>query len=399
MGTTSPNGYFYLPAYGATGTAEKALFDAALTTADSIIFTASGVAAVALTTATNALSVANTGSATAGLAFATATSAYATGTSAYATATSAYTTATSAYTTATSAYATGTSALSVANAGSATAGLAFATATSAYTTATSALSIANAGSATAGLAFATATSAYATGTSAYATATSAYATATSAYTTATAASATASSAYATAAGAIPKTLGTTKGAIIAYTGSATPVELKGVTEGHVLTVSTAAAAGLTFAAPAAGGGKVLQMVNTTIAGLSSHASVNPIVLDASIPQISEGTLLTTLAITPTTTASKLVFEMVSNWSGSDGWMTFALFEGTTANAIACTVDRSQTPGWTQATAFKYIATSPGTTALSYTWRCGPNATAALSINYIGLGGVQASIFSITEIAN
>ena len=81
-------------------------------------------------------------------------------------------------------------------------------------------------------------------------------------------------------------------------------------------------------------GTVLQVQNfQTGSGLTTTTTIP---YDDTIPQITEGGEVMTLNITPTSASSKLLITVITHLSGSvNAIFTTALFEGTTANALAC----------------------------------------------------------------
>lgn len=99
--------------------------------------------------------------------------------------------------------------------------------------------------------------------------------------------------YDLAAGAVPKSTVTTKGDLIAGTASATVSRLSIGTNGQVLTADSTAATGMKWAA-AAGGGKILQVVNVAYStyGTTTSSTYSATGLTASI--------------TPSSTSSKIL---------------------------------------------------------------------------------------------
>ena len=117
------------------------------------------------------------------------------------------------------------------------------------------------------------------------------------------------SAYDLANAAIPKSTATAKGNVFTATASATPAVLAVGTNGQVLTADSTAATGLKWAA-AAGGGKVLQVVQGTTATAVSNSTST--FADTNL----------TASITPSSTSSKILVMVMQNGigrsSGNDG---------------------------------------------------------------------------------
>lgn len=163
------------------------------------------------------------------------------------------------------------------------------------------------------------------------------------------------------------------------------------------------AAGAGIATTKLGAGAVLQVVTYTTGALATGTTVIP--EDDTIPQITEGDQYMSLAITPTSATSKLVIQVVGNFSpGSSGaTVIMALFQDSTANALAAvaqgyydapdesplTLNYAMTAGTTSSTTFKVRAGKPA----------GANPVTFNGITAGRLfGGVYASSITIWEIA-
>ena len=151
--------------------------------------------------------------------------------------------------------------------------------------------------------------------------------------------------------------------------------------------------------PSSGGGKVKQIVNYQTGAAATGTTTMPD--DDSIPQITEGDEYMTLAITPTSSTTKLRIDVVGVISTNyNRWLQHALFQDTTANALAATSTYHAT-----GTALRYIVlshtmTSGTTSATTFRFRSGPSSSATVTFNgYSGtraFGGVAASSITITE---
>ena len=155
----------------------------------------------------------------------------------------------------------------------------------------------------------------------------------------------------------------------------------------------------TIAASVLPAGSVLQVVNSQTGAVATTTTTTPI--DDTIPQITEGGQFLSLAITPISATSKLLFEIVLMISTSGANSTIvALFQGATANAIAAAMTNSGATLNTTA-ALNYFMTSGTTSSTTFTVRAGPSG-GTLTVNGNGgsryLGGVQYSSITITEIA-
>ena len=155
----------------------------------------------------------------------------------------------------------------------------------------------------------------------------------------------------------------------------------------------------TIAASVLPAGSVLQVVNSQTGALATTtATISP---DDTIPQITEGAQFLSLAITPISATSKLLFQIVLmvSTSGANN-VVVALFQGATANAIAGTVTFPSL-GNNNVCALNYFMTSGTTSSTTFTVRAGPGGgTLTVNGNTSArlLGGVMYSSITITEIA-
>jgi len=128
----------------------------------------------------------------------------------------------------------------------------------------------------------------------------------------------------------------TDGNLITYDAAGAPAAVATGSSGQVLT-SAGAGSPPTFAT-LSGLGKIVQVVNVqdTDAGTSTNVITN----DTSIPQISEGTEIMTLAITPTSSSNYLLINVEVNGVDSGGSldMNVALFQDSTADALGAAVE-------------------------------------------------------------
>ena len=148
------------------------------------------------------------------------------------------------------------------------------------------------------------------------------------------------------------------------------------------------------------GGRVVQVVNVQTGAVVSGTTVMPV--DNTIPQNNEGVEMLTLAITPTHASNKLLIQFFGVVSPGDGVLGAALFQDSTAGALAAiwnatttdgetiTLSHYMAAGTTSATTFKIRI--GGTGAGTHTLNGGPNGAGNRS-----LGGVSASSITITEI--
>ena len=145
-------------------------------------------------------------------------------------------------------------------------------------------------------------------------------------------------------------------------------------------------------------GKVVQIVNHQNGGVITGTGVIP--LDNSIPQIAEGSEFMTLAITPTSATNKLKIEVVfQNWISAQNVAVVALFQDTTANALA--TGKSYVSGGDRDTVinFSYIMTTGTTSATTFKVRAGVNSAGTTAMNGRSgaiHGGALSSSITIIE---
>jgi len=152
-------------------------------------------------------------------------------------------------------------------------------------------------------------------------------------------------------------------------------------------------------------GSVLQVVNYQFGSVLNLGDVL-FPYDDTIPQISEGGEVMTLAITPTAATSKLMIDVLVNTSPtlSGEKMVVALFQDTTANAIACVSDEFYDSGYMVAIPLMHFTDASSTSARTYKVRLGRTDSHGNPVTVNGyngarkFGGVLATSITITEIA-
>lgn len=155
----------------------------------------------------------------------------------------------------------------------------------------------------------------------------------------------------------------------------------------------------TWATPPSG--KLVQIVNTQTGAVATGTTAIPI--DDTIPQNTEGDQYMSLAITPASAANTLKIEVVWNGTNSGGANTLvvALFQDSTANALACASRFIGTAGALGQLIFTYYMTAGTTSATTFKVRAGANAGTTTFNGAAGaryFGGVFISSITITEIA-
>jgi len=201
--------------------------------------------------------------------------------------------------------------------------------------------------------------------------------------------------------------------VINGSGTVTGISVGGLPDGIVdagtLATDSVTAAKLKDDAIATGdlpAGSVVQVVHTQD---GSHATgTTAMVLDDSIPTITEGTEFMTLDITPTNALNILRIEVTSNLngngSGDNNIINGALFVGTTTAALAaCFINADSVANRVNSTGnLIHEVVAGGTSALTFRFRAGLVSSGTIAFNGHSdartFGGVMASTMTITEIA-
>jgi len=148
-------------------------------------------------------------------------------------------------------------------------------------------------------------------------------------------------------------------------------------------------------------GTVLQVVNVQTGTVATGTGIIP--FDNTIPQITEGNEYMTLAITPTSATSLLIISVVFyNSNTPQDEMTVALFQDSTANALAAVSATPFTPTARQVICFTHKMTSGTTSATTFRIRAGMASAGTTTFNGQSgaqrFGGVAASSITIYEVA-
>lgn len=147
--------------------------------------------------------------------------------------------------------------------------------------------------------------------------------------------------------------------------------------------------------------KLVQVVNVQTGAVATGTTVIP--LDDTVPQITEGNEYMTLAITPTSAANMLKIEVVVLLAHSvaNTWLSAVLFQNSTANALAVSVQTNPSLEGNTTLHFTHYMTAGTTSATTFRVRCGGNGVGTVTFNgrvsarlY---GGIVASGITISEI--
>jgi len=144
---------------------------------------------------------------------------------------------------------------------------------------------------------------------------------------------------------------------------------------------------------------VRQVLSTTDGALATGTTAIP--ADDTIPQNTEGDQYMSLAITPQSATSTLVIDVNGNFSHSVGpTFMMALFQDTTANALAVTTFQGIGTSFSTGLTMRHIMTSGTTSATTFKVRAGSSAGGTTTFNGANglrlMGGVMSSNITITE---
>ena len=141
--------------------------------------------------------------------------------------------------------------------------------------------------------------------------------------------------------------------------------------------------------------KLLQTKRAT-SGAFSVTTTLP--ADDTIPQITEGTEIMSIAFTPVSATSTLYMSVVSPLANnnSNQLSTMAVFVDSTADAVACRSRHTALANTAGDLYFDYAVASASTTARTYTVRAGTNGTGTLT-NYGPLVGDGGGAHALTTL--
>ena len=150
-------------------------------------------------------------------------------------------------------------------------------------------------------------------------------------------------------------------------------------------------------------GSIVQVVNTQTGTMATGTTTIP--NDNTIPQNTEGDQYMSLAITPTSATNKLLITVTAILTSTvnTSHITGALFQDTTANALACARLGMATgsSGLAQTMTFSHYMTSGTTSSTTFKFRAGLEQANTLTFNGEAgaslMGGVLASSITIQEI--
>lgn len=148
-------------------------------------------------------------------------------------------------------------------------------------------------------------------------------------------------------------------------------------------------------------GHSVQFVYNSYSAANTGTTTIPI--DNTIPQNTEGNEFMTLAITPKSASNILVIrcEAVVSHSAANAWHIGALFQDSTAGALAASAQREATATAATTLIVSHVMVAGTTSATTFKFRAGSNAAGTFSFNAGAsttplLGTTSKSSITITE---
>ena len=147
--------------------------------------------------------------------------------------------------------------------------------------------------------------------------------------------------------------------------------------------------------------RVVQVVNTQTGAVATGTTTIP--MDDTIPQNTEGTEFMTLAITPLDVNNVLQIDVtfLGGPNSAGIWCIVALFQDTTANALAAAPIYFDTASGFRTATFRHTMVAGTVSSTTFKVRAGGSAASTVTFNGVGgarfMGGVMPSSITITEI--
>lgn len=150
-------------------------------------------------------------------------------------------------------------------------------------------------------------------------------------------------------------------------------------------------------------GRVVQYVSTVITASTSGTTLTP--NDNTIPQITEGTEMGTLAITPTNSANTLIIRwnaFTNAGTSSSAYVCTALFQDATAGALNAQWNYSSVAAVPMLSNLSHKMAAGTTSSTTFRIRIGSEATEAIELNAGASGsryggGVAGAVLEIWEV--
>lgn len=148
-------------------------------------------------------------------------------------------------------------------------------------------------------------------------------------------------------------------------------------------------------------GDVVQEAYSQDSAVATGTTNLPV--DDTIPQNTEGDQYMAQAITPRSTAHLLDLMCIAQWANGTGdYLTLALFQDTTAGALAALLDHNDAASVSVVPSLRHRMRSGTVSSTTFKIRAGRNTAGTVTFNGLSgvrnYGGVSASSLKITEVA-
>lgn len=148
-------------------------------------------------------------------------------------------------------------------------------------------------------------------------------------------------------------------------------------------------------------GDTVQVAHSQSGAVATGSTILPV--DDTIPQNTEGDQYLSVSITPQSASNKLLIEvtLVLSHSITNQWLAAALFQDTTANALAVCPHFMSLGAASATITFRHYMNAGTTSATTFKVRGGGQSAGTTTVNGASgnrtYGGVMASSITITEL--
>lgn len=189
-------------------------------------------------------------------------------------------------------------------------------------------------------------------------------------------------------------------AVVTVANGASSITNSNITDSRTRTGANYAASGAEISSAQVAAGVPVQMVSTNYSAVATGTTLLP--YDDTIPQNTEGTEFMSQAITPKSATNTLIIEATIFLSNSaTNSMTAALFQDSTANALAASSTYMFTATGAICLKLRHTMTAGTTSSTTFKVRAGGDAAGTITFNGSGgarrFGGITLSNIKVTEV--
>lgn len=189
-------------------------------------------------------------------------------------------------------------------------------------------------------------------------------------------------------------------AVVTVANGASSITNSNITDSRTRTGANYSATGADISSAQVAAGMPVQIVSTNYSAVATGTTIIP--LDDTIPQNTEGTEFMSQAITPKSATNTLIIE--ATWYGSNsvtGETIAALFQDSTANALAAVSKYMLTATGRNILTIRYSMTAGTTSSTTFKVRVGGDTAGTVTMNGFSgarkFGGITLSSIKITEV--